>query len=135
MGENRRYNKTQEVMYMTNEEMLAQLQGMMDAQDRRLDGRFSAMDEKFSAIDEKFASMEQHVDEKLEGQTVKISLLLENEVSQKIGSIYDKPDSISEKLDRMPTSEDMEIANGRIDVLESIVKKLSRDVAELKKAN
>lgn len=120
---------------MTNEEMLAQLQGMMDAQDRRLDGRFSAMDEKFSAIDEKFASMEQHVDEKLEGQTVKISLLLENEVSQKIGSIYDKPDSISEKLDRMPTSEDMEIANGRIDVLESIVKKLSRDVAELKKAN
>jgi len=106
---------------MTSEEMLKQLQDMMNAQNLRLDGRFAAM--------------EQRVDEKLEKQTVEIKLLLENEVAQKIGSIYDKLDGISERLDRMPTAEDLEITNGRIDILEAIVKKLSREVADLKKAN
>lgn len=70
----------------------------------------------------------------LEAQTVKINVLVENDVTKKINLIYEKLDSIDEKLEKMPTPEDLAIANGRIEVLEAIVKKLSREVAELKKA-
>lgn len=70
----------------------------------------------------------------LESQTAKINLIVENDVTKKINLIYEKLDSIDEKLEKMPTPEDLAIANGRIEVLEAIVKKLSREVAELKKA-
>ena len=70
----------------------------------------------------------------MESQTAKINLLIENDVTKKINLIYEKLDSIDEKLEKMPTPEDLAIANGRIEVLEAIVKKLSREVAELKRA-
>lgn len=70
----------------------------------------------------------------MESQTAKINLIIENDVTKKINLIYEKLDSIDEKLEKMPTPEDLAIANGRIEVLEAIVKKLSREVAELKKA-
>lgn len=70
----------------------------------------------------------------MESQTAKINLLIENDVTKKINLIYEKLDSIDEKLEKIPTPEDIAIANGRIEVLEAIVKKLSREVAELKKA-
>lgn len=70
----------------------------------------------------------------MESQTAKINLIVENDVTKKINLIYEKLDSIDEKLEKMPTPEDLAIANGRIEVLEAIVKKLSREVAELKKA-
>ena len=70
----------------------------------------------------------------MESQTAKINLLIENDVTKKINLIYEKLDSIDEKLEKMPTTEDLAIANGRIEVLEAIVKKLSREVAELKRA-
>ena len=69
----------------------------------------------------------------MESQTAKINLIVENDVTKKINLIYEKLDSIDEKLEKMPTPEDLAIANGRIEVLEAIVKKLSREVAELKK--
>ena len=70
----------------------------------------------------------------MESPTAKINLLIENDVTKKINLIYEKLDSIDEKLEKMPTPEDLAIANGRIEVLEAIVKKLSREVAELKRA-
>ena len=70
----------------------------------------------------------------MESQTAKINLLIENDVTKKINLIYEKLDSIDEKLEKMPTPEDLAIANGRIEVLEAIVKKLSREVAELNRA-
>ena len=70
----------------------------------------------------------------MESQTAKINLIIENDVTKKINLIYEKLDSIDENLEKMPTPEDLAIANGRIEVLEAIVKKLSREVAELKKA-
>ena len=70
----------------------------------------------------------------MESQTAKLNIIIENDVTKKLNLIFEKLDSIDEKLEKMPTPEDLAIANGRIEVLEAIVKKLSREVAELKKA-
>ena len=74
------------------------------------------------------------VGQMMESQTAKINLTIENDVTKKINLIYEKLDGIDEKLKKMPTPEDLAITNGRIEVLEAIVKKLAREVAELKKA-
>lgn len=72
--------------------------------------------------------------ERLDHQITKINLTLENDVQQKFDVIFDKLDSIDQRLEELPTVEDQMITNGRLDVLEATVKKLSRDVAALKKA-
>ena len=72
--------------------------------------------------------------ERLDHEITKINLTLENDVQQKFDVIFDKLDSIDQRLEELPTAEDQMITNGRLDVLEATVKKLSRDVAALKKA-
>lgn len=76
----------------------------------------------------------QELGKMLEAQTAKVALLIENDVTAKINLMFEKLDGLDQKLDQVPTAEEIAIANGRIDVLEAIVKKLSREVAELKKA-
>ena len=72
--------------------------------------------------------------ERLDHEITKINLTLENDVQRKFDIIFDKLDSIDQRLEELPTAEDQMITNGRLDVLEATVKKLSRDVAALKKA-
>ena len=72
--------------------------------------------------------------ERLDHEITKINLTLENDVQQKFDVIFDKLDNIDQRLEELPTAEDQMITNGRLDVLEATVKKLSRDVAALKKA-
>ena len=72
--------------------------------------------------------------ERLDHEITKINLTLENGVQRKLDIIFDKLDSINQRLEELPTAEDQMITNGRLDVLEATVKKLSRDVAALKKA-
>ena len=72
--------------------------------------------------------------ERLDHEITKINLTLENDVQRKFDTIFDKLDSIDQRLEELPTAEDQMITNGRLDVLEATVKKLSRDVAALKKA-
>ena len=71
---------------------------------------------------------------RLDQEVAKINLTLENDVQRKFDVIFDKLDSIDQRLEELPTGEDQMITNGRLDVLEATVKKLSRDVAALKKA-
>ena len=71
---------------------------------------------------------------RLDQEVAKINLTLENDVQRKFDVIFDKLDSIDQRLEELPPAEDQMITNGRLDVLEATVKKLSRDVAALKKA-
>ena len=71
---------------------------------------------------------------RLDQEVAKINLTLENNVQRKFDVIFDKLDSIDQRLEELPTAEDQMITNGRLDILEATVKKLSRDVAALKKA-
>ena len=72
--------------------------------------------------------------ERLDHEITKINLTLENGAQRKLDIIFNKLDIIDQRLEELPTAEDQMITNGRLDVLEATVKKLSRDVAALKKA-
>ena len=64
----------------------------------------------------------------------RLGVMMESDIAPKFDLLYEKLDMVDEKLSQLPTAEDMTIANGRIDILEAIVKKLSREVNELKRA-
>ena len=99
--------------------------------------RHGEMLERHTEILERHGEMLERHDktlERLDHEITKINLTLENDVQQKFDVIFDKLDSIDQRLEELPTAEDQMITNGRLDVLEATVKKLSRDVAALKKA-
>lgn len=59
-------------------------------------------------------------------------VLMESEFTPKFDLLAEGQRAI---LDKLPNADDVEIIDGRIATLEAIVRKLSREVAELKKAN
>lgn len=118
---------------MNNEEKILE---MLEQISQTLE-RHGEILEHHSEILERHSEMLERHDktlERLDHQITKINLTLENDVQQKFDVIFDKLDSIDQRLEELPTVEDQMITNGRLDVLEATVKKLSRDVAALKKA-
>nr|WP_326184616.1 hypothetical protein [uncultured Oscillibacter sp.] len=108
----------------------------LDSVDSRLDSvdsRLDAVDSRLDAVDSRLDTMDSRLDG-LELEITKTNLTIENEIKPQIGILAEAVQGINAKLDAMPTAEDLEITNSRIDTLEAIVKRLSRDVANLKKA-
>ena len=60
-----------------------------------------------------------------------VKVLLDTEVTTKFNLLAEGIEDIQR---RMPSEDDMDIIDGRLDTLEAIVKKHSREIAELKKA-
>ncbi len=60
------------------------------------------------------------------------AVLMEAEFNPKFDLLAEGQQAI---LDKMPNKDDLDIMDGRITTLEAIAKKLSRDIADLKKAN
>lgn len=60
-----------------------------------------------------------------------LKVLLDTEVTTKFNLLAEGIEDIQR---RMPSEDDMDIIDGRLDTLEAIVKKHSREIAELKKA-
>ena len=59
-----------------------------------------------------------------------VGVLIENEVTPKFNLLAEGQEEI---LRRMPSEEDMDIIDGRLTALEASVRKLNREVAQLKK--
>ena len=60
-----------------------------------------------------------------------VGVLIENEVTPRFDLLAEGQEDI---LRRMPNEDDMDIIDGRLTTLEASVKKLNREVAQLKKA-
>ena len=60
-----------------------------------------------------------------------LKVLLDTEVTTKFNLLAEGIEDIQR---RMPSEDDIDIIDGRLDTLEAIVKKHSREIAELKKA-
>ena len=61
-----------------------------------------------------------------------VGVLIENEVTPKFNLLAEGQEEI---LRRMPSEEDMDIIDGRLTALEASVRKLNREVAQLKKVH
>lgn len=61
-----------------------------------------------------------------------VTVLMDAEFSAKFNLLAEGQDEI---LRRMPNEDDMDIIDGRLDTLEAIAKKHSREIAALKQAN
>ena len=95
-------------------------------------------------LDEKdLQAIAQLMDAKLEKQKQEIKTELRQELMQDVKVLLDtevttKFNLLAEGIEDiqrcMPSEDDMDIIDGRLDTLEAIVKKHSREIAELKKA-
>lgn len=90
------------------------------------------MDSRIGESEKRMASM---IDQKLAQQKREImqevGVLIENEVTPRFNLLAEGQEDI---LRRMPNEDDMDIIDGRLTTLEASVKKLNREVAQLKKA-
>ena len=109
-----------------DQEMMDALSLMFKQQEKRIE----------AVIDEKLQQQENKLDEKFESLRKEVMhdvrILLDTEVTTKFNLLAEGQEEI---LRRMPSPEDAEIVNGRLEVLEAMVKRLSRDIEKLKKAN
>lgn len=87
-------------------------------------------------VDGKLTGVEQRLDTKLAEAEQRIAkntvTLMDAEFSSHFNLLAEGQEDI---LRRMPSEEDMDIIDGRLDILEAVVKKHSREIQELKKAN
>ena len=87
------------------------------------------------AIAQLMQGMEDRIDQKLAQQEKEImqevGVLIENEVTPRFNLLAENQQSMMEKLERL---DDLDIMDTRITALEAMVRKLNREVAQLKKA-
>lgn len=78
------------------------------------------------------AKLAQQKAEILDEATHRMKVLLETEVTTKFNLLAEGQDEI---LRKMPGEDDIDIIDGRLNTLEAIAKKHSREIAALKQAN
>jgi len=121
---------------MLEEKDLQAIAQLMNAMEDRIDGKLTALEGR---IDEKLSALEGRIDEKLARQkrelldeaTHRMKVLLDAEVTPKFNLLAEGQEDI---LRRMPSEEDMDIIDSRLATLEALVKKHSREIAALKRA-
>ena len=83
-------------------------------------------------MDAKLEKQKQEIKTELRQELMQdVKVLLDTEVSTKFNLLAEGIEDIQR---RMPSEDDMDIIDGRLDTLEAIVKKHSREIAELKMA-
>ena len=82
-------------------------------------------------MDRKLSQQKQEI---LKEATQSMKVLLDAEVTPKFNLLAEEIQGLHEKLDRMAIPEDLELLESRVDTLELAVRKHSREISELKKA-
>lgn len=78
--------------------------------------------------------LSQQKQEILKEATQSMKVLLDAEVTPKFNLLAEEIQGLHDKLDRMAGPEDLELLESRVDTLELAVRKHSREISELKKA-
>ena len=105
-----------------------EVQGMMAQQKQEIQGMMAQQKQEIQGM------MAQQKQEILKESAANMQVIIENVVNPQFQILAEAVQGINRHLESMPTAEDLEITSSRIDTLEAIVKRLSRDVANLKKA-
>ena len=100
---------------------------------------FGVMDQKlaqqkqdiFEVMDQKLARQKKEI---LSETAHQMKTLIDLEVTPKFNLLAEGLQNVNDRLDRLATPEEFEIMGSRMDTLELVVKKHSREIAELKKA-
>lgn len=90
------------------------------------------MDSRIGESEKRMANtMDQKLDQQKREIMQEVGVLIENEVTPRFNLLAEGQEDI---LRRMPNEDDMDIVDERLSTLEAMVKKLNREVAQLKKA-
>ena len=114
---------------MVDKELLEAIGQMMEAQEKRLS---DMVDAKLKPITERLDSIEQRFPQQRKEIMQDVKTLLDSEFTPRFNLLAENQDEI---LRRVPTEEDEELWNTRLAALEAMVKKHSREIAALRKAN
>ena len=85
----------------------------------------------FEVMDQKLARQKKEI---LSETAHQMKTLIDLEVTPKFNLLAEGLQNVNDRLDRLATPEEFEIMGSRMDTLELVVKKHSREIAELKKA-
>ena len=108
------------------------LQAIAQLMDQKLaQQKQEILGETNNLIDQKLARQKQEI---LSETAHQMKTLIDLEVTPKFNLLAEGLQNVNDRLDLLATPEEFEIMGSRMDTLELVVKKHSREIAELKKA-
>ena len=110
-------------------EILGETNNLMDQKLARQ--KQEILGEANNLMDQKLARQKQEI---LSETAHQMKTLIDLEVTPKFNLLAEELQNVNDRLDRLTTPEEFEIMDSRMDTLELVVKKHSREIAELKKA-
>ena len=102
----------------------------LDTKVASLDAKVASLDEKVNSLDTKVASLDEKVNS-LDADVRGIKVVLENEVRRDLNLLVEGHAAI---LERLPSQEEKEALEARMDAMEAAIRLHSKQIRELKKA-
>ena len=112
--------------------MTQQKQDIFEGMDQKLaQQKEDILGETTKIMDQKLARQKEDI---LSETAHQMKALLDLEVTPKFNLLAEELQNVNDRLDRLITPEEFAIMDSRMETLELVVKKHSREIAELKKA-
>ena len=118
---------------MTEKEMLELMKQALEPVHEKLtvlDTKMTSLDEKVNSLDAKVTSLDEKVNS-LDADVRGIKVVLENEVRRDLNLLAEGHAAI---LERLPSQEEKEALEARMDAMEAAIRLHSKQIRELKKA-
>ena len=122
----------EDILGTMDQKLAQQKQDILGESDKLIDQKLAQQKEGIlGTMDQKLARQKQEI---LSETAHQMKALIDLEVTPKFNLLAEELQNVNDRLDRLTTPEEFEIMDSRMDTLELVVKKHSREIAELKKA-
>ena len=122
----------QDIFEVMDQKLAQQKQDILGVMDQKLaQQKEDILGETTKIMDQKLARQKEDI---LSETAHQMKALLDLEVTPKFNLLAEELQNVNDRLDRLITPEEFAIMDSRMDTLELVVKKHSREIAELKKA-